>query len=73
VQLPDFFNKIGHKQTNGPGPKSEFVRYAPNSDHYDPSKNEPRLTHCNAIDDRALPIHGNASVAFRAAPMIGSY
>ena len=37
-----------------------FGRYWSNSGQSDPPTNKPRPTHCNAIDDRALPQHGSS-------------
>jgi hypothetical protein len=48
------------------------VRFTTKSGHSDPPKNNSRSALINMADDRALPRNGNASVAFRVAPMIGS-
>jgi hypothetical protein len=39
---------------------ADYPIYWGNSGQSDPPTNKPRPTHCNAIDDRALPRHGSS-------------
>jgi hypothetical protein len=47
-------------------------RYRTKSGHSNRPMKEPRSTSFNLVNDRALPDHGNASVAFRVIAINGS-